>query len=1317
MKLKHLFSLAMLPMLPAAMQAAPVQVTMNTISTTMTLTPKGAETPVETGAPSARVYNFDAAPGTYLLTGYATDGKTVNGTIELTVADQSELQEFKVFTITAYASNSGWVYGTDYTMEPTVTAREGGVKTITMGNSTTANRKTFLTFNGNSYNVAYVPSESRKAEGYMTGYRSSTVTANVTANYAIPLGGEYSITVPNDAELFLGIKFTHFTDFTAVEPKAVRSENGGKTYTYELAVGQVYNYRTWKAGGLTHGGYFTFNSDETKCPKISFSDTDYASHSPKEINHSAQSNQGYETGDIFVNATSQGTVKLNVGETFKAHAMRSWELNDNTTNNYFIEPDFHYTVVGLDGKPSTGVVEIEQNVGSAWANIKAIAKGTAIVMVTYDGINLNYYSGADKKDYLGGQFWGAIWPENTAVYVVTVGEAESSVVPDMIINEAYNLDTKKSSGKFVDAEHDVFYYLDTEPAYAYTFTPVNAASVEIAYPAIGEQSISFSGFGKEGVTVNADGSVTLLLKEGRQIVRLTDAAGRASYQVLRARPCHREIVNATRQGSKIYQPGDKVKIQYSGLFHPANKLAGIYNMSAYVTYNGVPNGSSLILGSGQYTFGSAASAQAVTVTIPEDFDVEASKSVVMNDGVIQVNGFGDPIGNHRYIDPVAGRSPNFTAVAHKTYFGAIPSIEIPVSATRYFDIKVDGVPENADFAMTYAGKRIEPGDNGLYSGTYGTYSVVVKAKGYECFRHDFDIADDAEGEMVFKVEMVASDTSWDGETMAEPTRDAEGTYLISNGAELAYFANMVNTEAAASRSAKLTAEINLGNYEWIPIGEKSAKSFIGEFDGQGHAVKNLYVNNPAANYQGLFGNLKSGDNNAVSTIKNLSVTGSVSGKMYVGGLVGYASTYTRVINCMNHASVNAAGNYSGGVIGVIYGYSSVDHCANFGKISGAGMTGGVVGGLMGVDSELHNCFNTGTVTGTTNVGGVVGTHAANQRITDIFSIGEAVGSTASSNGACVGSTASKSGVENAFSLYEAAVADNSELVTPGQMASGEIAYRLGDAFFQTIGEEAYPMFEGLKVYYDEADNTYYNLATGFILSLGEGNDDIIVANNVVTLPINATYELAVAATPAAARLPEMEWTSSDNSVAEIDDNGRISAVGKGVATITVSAVFGSDLVSYTCAVNVVGAHVSELSLDAAEVSLHVTDNPSATLAASFGPEYADEPTLVWTSSDEAVATVKADGALSATVTAVHQGKATIKVALANNPGVAAMCEVEVLESSGIAALLADGNESVTVYDLAGRLLLSKASEAQIKALTPGFYIFKRGDIELKVFVR
>ena len=75
------------------------------------------------------------------------------------------------------------------------------------------------------------------------------------------------------------------------------------------------------------------------------------------------------------------------------------------------------------------------------------------------------------------------------------------------------------------------------------------AKIEIARPIIGEQMMTYNGFSTEGVSKTEDGAYTVLLSEGRTIVRLTDASGNSVYQVLTAKPCHREIVNVTRPGS------------------------------------------------------------------------------------------------------------------------------------------------------------------------------------------------------------------------------------------------------------------------------------------------------------------------------------------------------------------------------------------------------------------------------------------------------------------------------------------------------------------------------------------------------------------------------------------------------------------------------------------------------------------------------------------------------------------------------------------------------------------------------------------------
>lgn len=1050
MKIKTLlFSALALASAGLTAQAASVEVAMNNVSRTMTLTPKGSEDPIDVGTPASYVYTFEAAPGDYILTAYASNGTTVNGSMEITVEDSAETQQFKVLTCTAYANNKGWTAGSDYTFEVKVNTREGVTIVQTPGQSTTSGRLTFLALNGCSYSASFIPSEAHQAEGYVTLYRQGTLTANVNVYGSIPLSAPLSVTVPAAADFSLGIKFVHFADFTPVEPVSVTTDGGNKVYAYTLAQGQVYNYRTWMEGKLTQGGYFTMSADEAKRPQMAFSMADYEAYDPAQINHDVQSNQGYETGDIFVNINPQNFLQMNLGDTFKAHAMRTWELTDNSTNNYFIEPDFHYTVIDTDGKPCDSVIQVTQKPGSPWADIEAVGQGTVIVLVTYDAIGLNYYgSNGSKTPYMGGEFWGAIWPENTAAYVVSVGEGTSAVVPNMVVNEKYNSagdDGKpllKMAGKNVDNEFDVFYYLDDEEGFSYTFTPENVAEVTIAYPVIGQRAATYTGFGTEGVVKNADGSYTVLLKKGRQIVRLTDAAGKSVYQVMKALPCHREISNATRPGSQIFQPGDKIKIQYSGLFHPANKLAGIYNMSAYVTYNGIPNGSSLILGSGQYTFGSAASAQAVTVDVPADTEDSA---ISMTDGVIQVNGYGDPIGNHRTISAESGRSPNFTAIAHKTYFGALPAIEIPLSPVANFTIKVNCNVEDATIIVSKEGVALEPVD-GVYTGTYGTYTVMAKKEGYKNFNHNFTIGDDAEGEQIFDVVMaLIPENGWDGTTVREPAKSAEGAYQITSGYELAWFAAESNNTASdvCSASAILLNDIDLCGFDWTPIGGTSASTaFQGTFDGTGYTVTGLYINS-TANYKGLFGYLYD------ATVKGLTVDGMVNGGQYVGGIAARLDGTTTVDRCVNHAAVS----------------TNNKTCA-----------GGITGYANKATVTISNCYNTGTVTASGQAAGICGGYS-NARIENVYNIGE-INCSNSNAGAVAGGTSAKTNISNAFCIKQYGQTANQTLVSVDLMASGEVAYKLGEAFGQAIGTDAYPVLGGVKVYYDETTGEYTNEMSG-----------------------------------------------------------------------------------------------------------------------------------------------------------------------------------------------------------------------------------------------
>ena len=192
-------------------------------------------------------------------------------------------------------------------------------------------------------------------------------------------------------------------------------------------------------------------------------------------------------------------------------------------------------------------------------------------------------------------------------------------------------------------------------------------------------------------------------------------------------------------------------------------------------------------------------------------------------------------------------------------------------------------------------------------------------------------------------------------------QDGDGVYQIATAEELWDFAELVNG-GKTDASAILTADIDLNNQLWDPIGN-SSRPYRGTFNGNGHTISGLTINDSTADYQGLFGYVS-------GTVKNLTVSGTVIGRMYVGGIAG--QNLGNVINCAFSGSVKGSGSIVGGVVGHNYIGGSVTNSYNTGEVSGSDHVGGVVG-LNNSSASVENCYNTGSVNGSGNsVGGVVG---------------------------------------------------------------------------------------------------------------------------------------------------------------------------------------------------------------------------------------------------------------------------------------------------------------------------------------------------------
>ena len=153
---------------------------------------------------------------------------------------------------------------------------------------------------------------------------------------------------------------------------------------------------------------------------------------------------------------------------------------------------------------------------------------------------------------------------------------------------------------------------------------------------------------------------------------------------------------------------------------------------------------------------------------------------------------------------------------------------------------------------------------------------------------------------------------WDGTTDTRWHNYKQTTFEINTAEQLAGLAELVSAFKVFDETIviKLTADIDLGNREWTPIGGDSDWSFGGTFDGQGHTIRGLCINATTDN-QGLFGYI---DKSAI--VQNLIVTGSVTtSKGFTGGIVGRSPRNKGTVrNCGFYGTVTATGT-SGGVVG------------------------------------------------------------------------------------------------------------------------------------------------------------------------------------------------------------------------------------------------------------------------------------------------------------------------------------------------------------------------------------------------------------------
>lgn len=219
-------------------------------------------------------------------------------------------------------------------------------------------------------------------------------------------------------------------------------------------------------------------------------------------------------------------------------------------------------------------------------------------------------------------------------------------------------------------------------------------------------------------------------------------------------------------------------------------------------------------------------------------------------------------------------------------------------------------------------------------------------------------------------------TDYKASSFAGGSGTSSSPYQISNAAQLAYMAYLVNSNTTyRNKYYQLTADIDLSAHYWYPIGKENY-SFNGTFDGQYHTISNMTIDNTVTGmgvkYLGLFGYI--GKYNLTVTIKNLFMNNAMitdSSATYASFLVGHNGDklYLNNISIDNSelvyassTTVSTTGTYFGGLVGYSNNLLSIDN-ANIYKTnirSNKEMTGGCIG----------YCNNTGSLT-ITNVNSII----------------------------------------------------------------------------------------------------------------------------------------------------------------------------------------------------------------------------------------------------------------------------------------------------------------------------------------------------------
>ena len=636
---------------------------------------------------SGKSYTVNLPAGDYWVEGYDSKGNCSGG-IKVTV-QPAEKAEFRICSvIQVKPGNPGWVEGEDYTVDVVVKDASGAECITKLGINSVADGASFIMVKDGGFKVTITPTEKRVDEGYVPLLEEN---AKVTLSKSLLLksmqkGQELVVHAPLGATVSGGY-LTGSYNYYFAKSTVVTTETEVVATFVGLPEDKPVFVRVQHPDGVTYWNFADIRNDKKVgdglCGKmneageviitaedLAIGDTSFN----KNTIYRFEKNN-VDRGDIYLNINTKGYKSMTVGETFGLNVFRNWQAIEGFANAYIALPDMYYQVVDVNGQPSDVVSITPDTYNSSAATMTANKPGTAIVLVTYDSMIHPWGSGTSGTR---GEFT-AIWPECTGVFVVTVDADGTAIQTNMTIDRMDSQLTAESD-KNIDAEHDILFYLGDDGA-TYSFKPEDGCTVSVARSTVTDK-MTFNGFTTDGVSVAADGTVTLSgLTTGRHIVKV-EKDGVAAYQVITARQV--TLTLQDKDGNELpadteFNPGDQVTLQFSGLLNPQEKLATAYNFNFKLHYKGADGtyfDSNAGGDYGVYNFSSSPELQCITITIPEDWTGAAYQLT----GALSKGGFAGHA-THREITYGTGRGPVFDAPSASGVRASLPTVTLRMKTT------------------------------------------------------------------------------------------------------------------------------------------------------------------------------------------------------------------------------------------------------------------------------------------------------------------------------------------------------------------------------------------------------------------------------------------------------------------------------------------------------------------------------------------------------------------------------------------------------------------------------------------------------------